>query len=442
MNEHVELLQTLIRNQCVSIPEPTPGGSERLNLDVLRSVVEGPGIDLEVFEPVEGRPAMVARIEGIDPGAPTLTLLCHTDVVPADPDGWSHDPFGGELINGEVWGRGAVDMLNQTSAMALAFRALADMGVRPRGTLEFVAVPDEECGGRRGMKALIDEFPDAVGTDWVLTEVGGAVDTRSGTPIIEAYVAEKGMMTVIVKIRGIPGHTSVPWGSSNAIVRCAEVVRRLSRYRPPTHISDEWRAWVAAQRFDHELAATLVDPRLLWDILPSLDPDLARTAHACTHTTVVPAIIAGGEKMGTIPDLVTLRVHVRPCVGESHERVLSGLQEELTGLVEPTDVTVASSIAGTRSPRDNVLWPILEQVTQRLHPGSELVPSLLPAQTDARYLRPLGAQVFGFGVLSRRVNRAEYWSRFHGRNERIDTDSLDYSRAAWTAVGEAFADLS
>jgi acetylornithine deacetylase/succinyl-diaminopimelate desuccinylase-like protein len=139
--ELVEVLQHLIRNACVSKGFPSEGAESR-NAAVLRDVVEGSGADIEWVEHVDGRAAVVARWEGSDPAAPSLCLLGHTDVVPADPEGWDVDPFCGDLVEGEVWGRGAVDMLNQTAAMAVAVCRLAAEGFRPKGTLVYAAVPD------------------------------------------------------------------------------------------------------------------------------------------------------------------------------------------------------------------------------------------------------------------------------------------------------------
>ena len=141
--ESTELLQALIRNACVNDGSVGSGGEER-SVAVLQSYLEGSGIDLETFESAPGRSNLVARIEGTDPNAPALLLMGHTDVVPVSPEHWSHDPFGGELVDGEVWGRGAVDMLNLTASMAVATKRLARSGFAPRGTLIYLAVADEE----------------------------------------------------------------------------------------------------------------------------------------------------------------------------------------------------------------------------------------------------------------------------------------------------------
>ena len=139
----VDLIQRMIRNECVN-DGSAESGHERRSVDLLRSELDGSGVDFEVYEPVAGRASLVGRIEGSDPSAPSLCWLGHTDVVPANPDTWSRDPFGGELVEGEVWGRGAVDMLNITASMAVAFDRLARGGFRPKGTLVLAAVADRE----------------------------------------------------------------------------------------------------------------------------------------------------------------------------------------------------------------------------------------------------------------------------------------------------------
>ena len=144
--ETTDLLQHLIRNGCVN--DGTPGsGQEVRNADVLESYLEGSGFDVQRFEALENRPSLVARMQGSDPTAPSLMLMGHTDVVPVNPDGWQRDPFGGELVDGEVWGRGAVDMLNLTASMAVAIRAAARSGFKPRGTLIYLAVPTRRRPG-------------------------------------------------------------------------------------------------------------------------------------------------------------------------------------------------------------------------------------------------------------------------------------------------------
>ena len=166
----VELLQVMIRNECVN-DGTVDSGHESRNADALAAVVAGPSVDIERFEPVPGRASIVGRIAGSDPEAPSLCLMGHTDVVPVRADGWRHDPFGGEIIDGEVWGRGAVDMLNLTASMAVAFRQLADDAAagrfRPTGDLIFFGVADEESGSAQGARWMADHPPAFASPDKV-----------------------------------------------------------------------------------------------------------------------------------------------------------------------------------------------------------------------------------------------------------------------------------
>ena len=433
----VELLQQLIRNQCVSTGYPSVGEEGR-NAETLAAVLEGPGLDLEMVEPVPGRASVVARIEGSDPNAPSLCLLGHTDVVPVEPDGWSRDPFAGELVDGEVWGRGAVDMLNQTGSMALAVRRLADSGFRPRGDLVFAGVPDEECGGRQGVKLLLEQHPDLIRADFAVTEIGGAVRRSGGRVLLEAYVAEKGAGALRVHVHGNPSHSSVPYGSDNALVTAAEVVQRLSTWRSEPRIVDTWRGWVEAQSFDPELEAVLVDAGRIRDELDSLPPRVAATAHACTHDTVVPTMLRSGKKVNVIPGAATIEVNLRVLPGTDPDDVVAELRALVADLGDKVEIEPLMMDRGSESSTDSPLWSALERVARTHHPEAVLVPSMTPAATDARWLRPAGIPTYGFGVLSAKVTPSEYWARFHGHDERIDVESLGILLAAWEQLATDF----
>ncbi|MFV1990510.1 MAG: M20/M25/M40 family metallo-hydrolase, partial [Acidimicrobiales bacterium] len=188
--EIVELLQTLIRNECVNDGAITSGHEIR-NAQLLNDYLSS-DCEVEIFEPYPGRGSLVGRIEGSDPDAPKLCLMGHLDVVPVNPDGWDEDPFGGELIDGEIWGRGAVDMLNLTSSMAVVFHRLAAENFRPKGDLIFFGVADEEAGGTYGAGWFSENSWDGVACDYVLTESGGLTSRSDNGPVVAMHVAEKG----------------------------------------------------------------------------------------------------------------------------------------------------------------------------------------------------------------------------------------------------------
>ena len=223
------------------------------------------------FEPTPGAASLVARIEGTDPAAPSLCLMGHTDVVPVNESGWSRDPFGGELVDGEVWGRGAVDMLNLTASMAVAFRHLADTGFRPEGDLIYFAVADEESGSAHGMQWMADHERDAIRADYVLTESGGLHSGPRRQPYISVNVGEKGVAWRRLRVHGTPGHGSTPFRADNALIKAAAVMQRLPTYRPGAAVPRAVDAsgstrWPSTTR----PSATLLDAARIDDLLDSM----------------------------------------------------------------------------------------------------------------------------------------------------------------------------
>jgi acetylornithine deacetylase/succinyl-diaminopimelate desuccinylase-like protein len=326
----VELLQQLIRNQCVN-DGTTASGQEVRTAGVLRSFLEGSGLDIEVYEPAwaPGRASLVARIEGSDPTAPTLCLMGHTDVVPVNPKTWTRDPFGGELVNGEVWGRGAIDMLNITASQAVALRALSRRGWRPRGTLVYLACADEEAGGALGAGYVCDRHWDAIRADYLLTENGGQVSTgaRGEGLNVTVHVGEKGVAWRRLRVRGTPGHGSMPYGVDNALVKAAKVVARLADYRPAPYVDELWQRFVETLSLDPALKAALVDPVRVDDAIARLSPGMARLAWSSTHTTFSPNQCRGGVKTNVIPDVVDVEVDIRTVPGDSDDEVRSGTRQ-------------------------------------------------------------------------------------------------------------------
>jgi len=266
--EVVDLLQQMVRNACVN-DGTDASGHEIANAELLRAGLEGSGCDLEIYEPFPGRASLVARIEGRDAGAPALCYLGHTDVVPVNPDTWSRDPFGGELVDGEIWGRGAVDMLNITASMAVAFGRLARSGFRPRGTLILAAVADEEALGSHGAGWLSEHAASSVGADYVITESGGVPIETPGGRRLPITVGEKGSCWCRLRVRGTAGHASAPLRTDNALVTAAAVVGRLAAFRPAASVHDAWRRFVAGMSLPDEIGAMFLDPARIDDICES-----------------------------------------------------------------------------------------------------------------------------------------------------------------------------
>ena len=439
--EVTELLQQLIRNACVNDGSVTSGHESR-SVDTLTSYLESSGLDLHRVEPAPGRASLVARIEGRRADAPTLLLLGHTDVVPVNVDGWTHDPFGGEIIDGEVWGRGAVDMLNLTASMAVATKRLADEGFAPDGTLVYVAVADEEALGSWGAGHLTEHEADAVHADYVITESGG-IPLPSPTGLkLPVIVAEKGSHWCTLRVAGTPGHASTPYRTDNALVTAAEVVRRIAEYRPQTQIHRIWRRFLEGMDLPDELVGLLLDPETFMSACDALPVGLSQQFHACTHTTFAPTVVRGGTKTNVIPDQVDLEIDIRTLPGDSADDIDAMLLDALGDLAERVTVLQANHDPATESPIDTPLFDVLQKVTSTFYEGSKLVPYMTVGATDARFFRRLGVTSYGFGLFSTALSLEDYGRMFHGDDERVDIESLRLSTEMWDAVARSLLTTS
>jgi acetylornithine deacetylase/succinyl-diaminopimelate desuccinylase-like protein len=432
-SDSLELLTQLIRNRCVNDGDPDSGFESR-SAETLAQFLGTTGLDIERYAARPGRENVVARIEGSDPTAPTLLLMGHTDVVPANEDGWRRDPFGAELVDGELWGRGAVDMLNLTATMAVAFRNLARSGFTPRGTLVYLGVADEENLGTWGAEHVLKNEHDAVMADYVVTEAGGFQIPSAAGPRLPVIVGEKGSYWCRIGVKGTPGHASQPFRTDNALVTAAEVVRRLAEYRPPTMIHDTWRRFIEGVDFGPDWNAKLTDEATLYDFCNELPIGLARQAHACTHTSFAPTIVHGGTKTNVIPDLVEIEVDIRTLPGQRAADVRALLDDALGDLAAHVDVTPFDENESTSSPTETPMWDAMARVSSRLVEGSALVPFLTVGATDARFFRRAGSVAYGFGLFSRKLSFEDYASMFHGNDERVDVESLVLSTQLWEAL--------
>ncbi len=432
-NETVEVLQALIRNRCVNDGTPE-SGQEDSSARLLRDELESTGVDQQLFEVLPGRTSLVSRWQGTDPNAPALCLMGHTDVVPVSPDGWINDPFGGELIDGEVWGRGAVDMLNLTSSMAVAFRHLVTSGRRYPGDIIYFAVADEEAGGTHGAKPLIDSEWDALRCDYVLTEYGGIPMTTPAGMSLMIATAEKGLGWRRIKVKGQPGHGSMPYGADNALIKGAEVVRRIGEYQPTPRLDDLWTARIRALGLPDDQAVKLLDPAYIDDMIAEMPPNVARNAHACTHMTFSPNVISGGVKTNVIPDEVVIEVDIRVLPGETSEDVDNHIATALGDMMAHVEVEKIQEGTATASPINTPLWDALAKASAKPFPDATLVPTLITGGTDSRFFRERGAIAYGAGLLSPAVDAGEFSRRFHGHNERIDVESLRLTVGLWLDV--------
>jgi acetylornithine deacetylase/succinyl-diaminopimelate desuccinylase-like protein len=430
----VDLVSQMIRNRCVNDGSPS-SGQEALNADLLESVLSSSGLDVQRFSCGPGRENLVARIEGSDLDAPTLCLLGHTDVVPVNENRWTRDPFGGEVVDGFVWGRGAIDMFNLTASMAIAMRDLARSGFRPRGTVVYAAVADEEAGGHHGAERLVNEQADAVRCDYLVTESGGfPFPTATGTAL-PYLTEEKGPIWSSLAVHGTPSHGSMPYGTDNALVKAAEVVRRLAEYRPPARLDDAWRAFVDGLALPAELAGPLLQEDGFHDALAFLPPGLGRMAYSCTHMTIAPTVLRAGSKVNIIPETVEIQLDVRTLPGEGPGHVEAAIRDALGELADDVEIQLGRPDLATASPVDSPLADSLARASRRFYDDARLVPMRMVGTTDARHFRrAFDTTAYGFGMFSRRLSVEDLATMGHGDDERVDIDSLAMVTELWDVV--------
>ena len=432
--EAVELLQQLVRNRCVN--DGTGSSSEAANADDLLAVIDGCGADIEVFDAAPGRRSLMARLPGSDPDAPSLMLMAHTDVVPAHEERWTFDPFGAEIHDGFVYGRGTLDMLGHAATMALAFRDHARAGRRQDGDVVFLAVADEEALSTYGCGWLDRNRPDVLDVDWVITESGGMVSRGKGVqgedlpPRLTVLAGEKGAVRIEISVHGEPGHGSMPYGRSSAIDAVGEVIRRLEQQSGEVIITEQWDR-IVRNSFPAPAHAYLLDPARIEEGLPHLQGIVARTVHALTRMTITVATVTTNGSWNTPASAATIGVDVRTLPGQTSADVVDLLTSRLAGISAQIDIDIIAEATSTSSAPEGPLWELMQSAAQVQVPGVQLNPGMAPGVTDARFFRQRGATAFGFGLYSERLDPSWMAGMVHGDDERVDVESIMATRMLW-----------
>ncbi|MFW6388011.1 MAG: M20/M25/M40 family metallo-hydrolase [bacterium] len=426
----VPLLQGLIRNACVNTGRSDSGGETR-SIEFLRDFLSGYDIATEILYDRPDRANLIARIPGGDQMTSSVAYMGHVDVVPAEAGKWRRDPFGGELVDGEVWGRGAVDMLGMVATSAAAMSVIAE-GPPPPGDVLFIAVSDEEAGGTYGARYLLEHHAEAVKCDYMITEVGGMHLSGSGSPAtsggITMSVGEKGVCWVRVRFSGVPGHGSMPYRADNAAVKAATAAARLARFRTRADLSGIVREMSSAflrSRFDRLLARTPRGFEAAVARLYESDRGAARFLHTAAHTSISPNEIHSGTKVNIIPDSAELTLDIRILPGQGVEDVQMLLREGMGDLGEEAEIEFFEFYPSNVSPRDTPLMRASERILEDVLPGIPIVPVFLGGVTDGRYWRQKGTTVYGFAAHDPRLTLDRFSQLIHGIDERISVSSLE-----------------
>jgi acetylornithine deacetylase/succinyl-diaminopimelate desuccinylase-like protein len=415
-----ELLRELLRFDTVN-----PPGNERALQERLAGLLEEAGFACELLGAERQRPNLIARLRGEHPAeGPTLCYLGHVDTVLANAGEWRHDPWSGDVAEGYMWGRGALDMKSQVAAEAAAAMALARSGWRPaRGELLLVALVDEETGGALGAEWLTREHPEKVRCDLLINEGGGGVFEYGGRRLYGVCCAEKGVFRFTVTTAGVAAHASLPKMGENALLKMAPVLAALGERQPAYALTEE------PQAFLRGLGEDPADPAGAIARMAAADARLVAMFEPMLGVTFTPTRIRASEKINVIPSSAELRVDCRVPPGLGEEEVLRAIGEVLEG-EGMGRVSFTERVVGNRSPMRSVLMEGISEWIAEHDAGAETVPVILPGFTDSRHFRAAFPECVAYGFFPQRHQSLfESVPLVHGADERIDVRDLGFAAA-------------
>ncbi|MGI5153784.1 M20/M25/M40 family metallo-hydrolase [Microbispora sp. CA-102843] len=412
-DEVAELCRDLIRIDSVNAGD-NAGPGEREAAEYVAGKLSEVGLEPRILESDPGRANVVARVEGTDPSRDALVLHGHLDVVPFDAADWTHHPLSGEIADGCVWGRGAVDMKDMDAMILAVVRRRLSEGRRPPRDVVLVFTADEEAGGHYGAQWLAERHPEVFeGCTEAIGEVGGfSVTTDKGRLyLIEA--AEKGIAWMRLTAKGRAGHGSM-LNDDNAVTELAEAVGRLGRHKWPVRLTP------TVQAFFEEVFGTEVKAEDAEAAVATLG-SLARMIGATLRNTTNPTMLQAGYKANVIPQIASAHVDGRFLPG--YEDEFFQTVDELLG-PNVTREFVYHDVA-VETPFKGPLVTAMADALQEEDPGSRAVPYTLSGGTDLKAFSRLGISGYGFAPL-RLPEDLDFSGMFHGVDERVPVDSLRF----------------
>jgi acetylornithine deacetylase/succinyl-diaminopimelate desuccinylase-like protein len=421
--EAVELLSALIRFDTVN-----PPGNEAPAQELLADTLSGAGFDCEQLAAEPGRPNLLARLSG-DAEGPTLCLLGHTDTVTADPADWTFDPWSGDVVDGEVRGRGAQDMKGQVAAEVAAAASLGREGWRPpKGELLIAVVADEETGGHLGARWLCSEHPEKVRSDFVINEGGGTAFELDGRRQYPMSVGEKGVFRFKVRTHGRAGHASVPGLGDNALLKLAPLLARLTE-QPELERTPEGIEFLS-KLLDEELGDGIEPVVAALERLRERSPLIASyLAEPMLRVTMTPTKIEASKKANVIPAKAEVLVDCRVPPGLGEDDVRDRLQSILGGEGLPEhEIEFSEHDVGNRSGSQGPLADAIAAWVEEADPGAGVVPTVMPGFSDSNWFRWAfpEATVYGF-CPQREILLEQAAPLVHGADERVSAADVEYS---------------
>ena len=426
----ITLLKELVQISCVNDLTPD-SGQESKAADVLeRFFADAPNVRVERFEPHPGRTSIAFTIEGSDPSAEPLTLLGHTDVVPVDEAKWTKDPFGAQIIDGHLYGRGATDMLYITAAMAATVRDVALSGTQPTGTLTFVGCADEEARGGLGVGWLAEHAPDAFSWKNCLSEEGGShLPVQDGSDAVVVVIGEKGGAQRRLTVHGDAGHGSTPHGRELTIAKIGKVAERIAALTPEVSSEEPWPGYVRAWKFDPE-----TEQALLRGEGYEAFGELQRYSHAMSHLTVAPTVLRAGGAINVLPSEASIELDIRQLPGQSQEDIDDLLREALGDLASEVEITHLITEDATVSPTEGPLYDAIVDTFAEFFPEAAVVPTLAAGGSDLRFARRKGGVGYGFAMHKRENTLGKVLDLLHSHDEYVDLADVELTTQAYRSL--------
>ncbi|MDO5753056.1 M20/M25/M40 family metallo-hydrolase [Arthrobacter sp.] len=393
------------------------GPGERAIAEHTAALISDAGLSAELYESSPGRANVVTRLEGSDSSLPALVVHGHLDVVPAQAADWSMDPFGGEVRDGLIWGRGAVDMKDMDAMILSVMRSMGREKRKPKRDIVFAFFADEEAGGTYGARWSVDNRPDLFeGATEAISEVGGFSTEINGKRAYLLQTAEKGLAWLRLTAHGRAGHGS-HINTDNAVTRLARAVTRIGDHRWPIEYTDTTRAFLEGVSELTGIEFDESNPDVLLDQLGTV----SRFVGATLQNTSNPTFLNGGYKANVIPGMAEAMIDVRTLPGQ-HEHVLEVVRE-LAG--EGVDISTIHNDVSLETPFAGNLVDAMIDSLHAEDPGSTVLPYTLSGGTDNKSLSRLGITGYGFAPLQL-PPELDFTGMFHGVDERVPVDSLKF----------------
>lgn len=418
-----DILQSLIRFDTTN-----PPGNEKQCITYIADLLRDVGIESRLFSRNSERPNLIARLPG-KKEAPPLLLYGHVDVVTTENQEWQHPPFDGRIVDGYIWGRGALDMKGGVAILLSAFLQAKTQGIEPAGDIVFAALSDEEAGGDYGAGFLVEKHPEQFdGIRFAIGEFGGFAMYIGDRTFYPIQVAEKQACWLTIAVRGPSGHGAIPL-SGGAMAELARILSLLDRRRLPIRVTPVARQMISgiadALAFPaNRLFSQLLNPAMT-DFFLKLLGTGRRNIEPMLRNTVNATIVKGGDKINVIPGEVALQLDGRMVPGCSPQDLIDELKNLLGKHV---DVRINRYDPGPRDP-DMGLFDLLAGIIKKKDPSGTPVPLLLPGVTDGRFFSRLNIQTYGF-LPMKLPKDFTFFSTIHAADERIPIDALEFGVSA------------